>query len=256
MVGRIMKAVNYNEVAVDYDKRFKAYKQDGIALKLQELAREIDAETILEVGCGTGHWLEVLQDFAQVFGIDRSPGMLKKAVERCGNYFLINGDIDYLPFKGNTFNMVFCVNALHHFLNPSGLIFQVRRLLKQDGALAIVNMDPHVRQDHWFIYEYFPGTYETDLKRYPSFAAIKDWMISAGFKDIQSRIGERVIHNRYGRDVLALSQNDTSQLTLLSKEAYQEGISRIKKALREAEEAGEILIFQVDISLVMITGRV
>jgi ubiquinone/menaquinone biosynthesis C-methylase UbiE len=158
-----MKAINYDEVAGNYDERFKAYKQDGIALRLQELAREIDAEAILELGCGTGHWLDVLHDSRKVFGIDRSSGMLKKAVERHGNYFLINGDIDSLPFKDNTFDMIFCVNALHHFPNPSETILEVRKLLKQGGALTIINMDPHAREDQWFIYDYFPSTYETDL---------------------------------------------------------------------------------------------
>jgi hypothetical protein len=81
-------------------------------------------------------------------------------------------------------------------------------------------------------------------------------MISAGFKDIQNQIGERVIYHRYGRDVLPLSNNFTSQLSLLSEEDYQSGISRIESTLGEAEKTGETLIFPVDISLVMIAGRI
>ena len=78
-----MKSINYDEIANAYDERYKrAYGSEGIASKLLNLAQESNAERILEVACGTGHWLEILQVKAQVYGMDLSFGMPQKAIKR------------------------------------------------------------------------------------------------------------------------------------------------------------------------------
>ena len=252
------RSINYDEIADTYDQRYEeAYGPEGIAAALTDLARNIEAESILEVGCGTGHWLNILQTVSKgVHGMDLSLGMLQKAGKRNGSYHLIQGDVQRLPFLNNTFDMVFCVNALHHFHNPSGFVNNSYRILKQGGTLAVIGMNPHDGRDRWFLYDYFPGTYESDLVRYPSVSTITDWMIEAGFENITSRVGERIVEKRIGQDVLPLPKNFTSQLTLLSPEAYEEGIERIEAVLKEAEEEAEIVEFLVDISLHMTSGRV
>ena len=158
----MLKTINYDGIANTYDDRYKsAYKPEGIASKLLDLVKAIRAEKILEVACGTGHWLKIMQVEAQVYGIDLSLGMLQTANEQEGSYSLINGDIESLPFSNNRFNMIYCVNALHHFHDPFMFIKNSHKLLKQDGVLSVIGMNPHAEKDQWFIYDYFPGTYET-----------------------------------------------------------------------------------------------
>ncbi|MEK7787024.1 MAG: hypothetical protein AAB658_16600, partial [Chloroflexota bacterium] len=67
----------------------------------------------------------------------------------------------------------------------------------------------------------------------------------------------QVAHEVRGREVLTnhfLQKNGTSQLTLLSDEAYTAGLRRIESAIAEAEAKGETLTFPVYISFSMITG--
>ena len=252
-----MKPINYDKIAEAYDERYKrAYKPEGIASKLLNLAQEVEAERILEVACGTGHWLKILQANAQVYGLDSSFGMLQKAVERKGSFHLVHGDVSSPPFKSNSFDMICCINALHHFDNPFSFIKNTYDLLKPSGLLTVIGMNPHAKKDKWFIYDYFPGTYETDLKRYPSPEAIEDWMISADFKNIHHQVAERIIDHRRRNSVLPLSKDFTSQLTLLSNDEYRTGINRIESIIREAEVAGEALTFPVDVSLIMVSGMV
>ena len=143
-----MKSINYDEIANTYDERYKrTYGPEGIASKLLNLAQEVGAERILEVACGTGHWLEVLQTEAQVYGMDLSLSMLQKAIERKGTFFLVNGDIGFPPFLHNSFDMVCCINALHHFDDPSGFTKNSHKLLRKDGALAVIGMNPHSKRD-------------------------------------------------------------------------------------------------------------
>jgi hypothetical protein len=44
-------------------------------------------------------------------------------------------------------------------------------------------------------YDYFPGTYETDLARYPSGEMISLWMKEAGFVGCERRIAARIEHD-------------------------------------------------------------
>ena len=52
-----------------------------------------------------------------------------------------------------------------------------------------------------------------------------------------------------------LQTDGTSQLALLTEEAYSAGLERIKADLIQAEKAGQALEFVVDISLALVTGR-
>jgi ubiquinone/menaquinone biosynthesis C-methylase UbiE len=255
---KTVSAVNYDRVAAGYDQRYKigAYRPEGIAEKLLNLIKEARAERVLEVGCGTGRWLHILQDQTQAIGLDQSLGMLQKAVEQKGKFSLLQADVSRLPFQSNSFDVVYCVNALHHFKYPSAFIRAAYSLLKNNGVLAVIGMNPHSLKDRWFIYDYFPGTLEADLKRYPSPGTITDWMIAAGFGGIRWQIAEHIRNDRYGQEVLSLTKDFTSQLTLLSSEEFDKGLARIKAALDKAEGKGETMVFPVDISLSMVTGRV
>ena len=250
-----MKTVNYDEVAEGYNKRYEiAYRHDGIASTLLDLIRTTNGQKVLEVGCGTGHWLDVLRGCGCVVGIDLSLAMLQKAASSFQELSLIRGEAAYLPFADQTFDMVFCVNALHHFADKSAFIAEAFRLLTPNGVLAVIGMNPHAGKDRWFIYDYFPGTQQVDLQRYPTPKSIAGWMTSAGFKQITEQVAERLRDDKRPHDVLPLSKEFTSQLSLLTMADYERGIARIKAALCEAKRAGRDIVFPVDVSLVMVKG--
>jgi ubiquinone/menaquinone biosynthesis C-methylase UbiE len=151
-IDKTMQTINYDEIASAYDERYRgAYRPEGIASKLLDLVHGVGAERVLEVGCGTSHWLGFLQDQAEVYGMDASFGMLRKAAGLEGRFSLIRGDAQSLPFSNSSFDVIFCVNVLHHFRDPSGFITEAHRLLEKQGALAVIGMNPHAQQDRWFI---------------------------------------------------------------------------------------------------------
>ncbi len=252
--------VNYDQLAATYDQRYTVNKFEGIAAALRALVQQSSAKRVLEVGCGTGRWLAELQPLVrQIYGVDLSLGMLQQARQRPEPVFLACGHANALPFADATFDLLFCVNAFHHFSDPRSFIVEARRLLRPGGALTIIGIDPHRGYDRWYIYEYFPGTYETDLRRFSSGGTVLDWMITAGFAQADWRVAERIEHTLVGRAVLQdpiLQKHGTSQLALLTDEAYTRGREQIETALREAEVEGTTLIFPVDISLTMVTGWV
>lgn len=253
------RQVDYDQIAGTFDRRYQAGDYAGTAAALRSLARESAGGRVLEVGCGTGRWLaEARPLVAQVFGLDRSPGMLARARQQRAPAHLVCGRAGRLPFAGAAFDLVFCINALHHFAHPRRFVAEARRLLAAGGALAVVGMDPHAGRDRWYLYDYFEGTREIDLARFPSRATIAEWMHTAGFERVEWRLAEHVVHQFRGRDVLEdyfLQKDSTSQLTLLSDEVYAAGLARIEAALARSEAAGETLVFPVDLSIALAIGR-
>jgi ubiquinone/menaquinone biosynthesis C-methylase UbiE len=252
--------VQYDAIASTYDQRFAAGSPQGIASALHSLAAGLPAERTLEVGCGTGRWLaELHTSICQVYGLDLSLGMLSKARDKDQSFRLVCGQAWSLPFLAETFDLVVCVNAFHHFARPGLFISEARRLLRPGGALAIIGMDPHTLLDLWYLYDYFAACLAMDMERYPSSGRILDWMAAAGYDRIERRPVERIVHDYAGRSVLDdpfLQKNSTSQLVLLTDDEYADGLRRIERALTEAEQQGKQITFQVNISLYMVWGYI
>lgn len=254
------KTVDYDKIAPTYDRRFTGDPQSDTAAALLALTQELGAERVLEVGCGTGRWLADLRPLAdQLYGLDVSAGMLVRARGRDSQLHLTRGRAGSLPFPGGSFDLVYCVNAIHHFNRQQQFVFEARRLLRLGGALAVVGMDPHGRRESYYIYRYFEGSYENDLARFPSWGTVLDWMAAAGFARISWSVAERILDPKIGRAVLEdpfLEKDATSQLALLSEAAYTTGLQRIQAAIKTAEAARERIVFPVDIPVGMVVGRV
>jgi SAM-dependent methyltransferase len=163
-----------------------------------------------------------------------------------------------LAFAGAAFDLIYCVNAIHHFDRPRAFIHEACRTLRPGGTLAVIGMDPREQRDTWYIYDYFEGIYETDLRRFPSWGTVMDWMVKEGLVDVGCRIVERFASDLIGRAVLShpfLRKESCSQLALLSDEAYAAGLRHIEAALIKAEAAGKEIVFPDDVSLAMISGH-
>jgi SAM-dependent methyltransferase len=264
------KRVDYDRIAPTYNQRFSdddrqpaGDSRSGTAQALLGLVRDLEAARgraprVLEVGCGTGKWLADLQATgSSLFGLDRSMGMLRQGQRRAPPLDLVRGRAEQLPFPAASFDLVYCVNAIHHFDRPRAFIAEACRLLRPGGRLAVIGMDPHGRREKWYVYRYFEGVYETDLRRFPSWADVAGWMSAEGLA-VECRVVDRIWSPKRGRAVLDdpfIRQESCSQLALLSRAAYQAGLRRIETALDEAEAAGETLVFPVDTPLAMIGGE-
>jgi ubiquinone/menaquinone biosynthesis C-methylase UbiE len=251
--------VDYDTIASTYDSRFAGGLREGqhtIPAALHQLRRVESANDILEVGCGTGFWLGSFSAGDHVSGLDLSLQMLARA--KCRHAALVCGTAEQIPFPADSFDLIYCVNALHHFVGKQEFIREAARLLRTGGRLAVIGMDPHGQRDTWYIYDYFPGTYELDLKRFPSVPQISSWMEESGLRVIGQEVAELIINPQYGRAVLnhsILRKNGTSQLILLSDEAYARGLTRLEEDLAQAEGQGRTLTFPEEIALMMIVAQ-
>ena len=83
----------------------------------------------LDLGCGTG-FLYRFSDWQDLIGIDIALDMLK-FYKKFNNHCL-QADMEYLPFKKNTFDFVVS-NFSIHWADLNKTIKEVKRVLKQEG---------------------------------------------------------------------------------------------------------------------------
>jgi ubiquinone/menaquinone biosynthesis C-methylase UbiE len=253
------KSPDYSRIADGYDRRYEANPLEPVAEALRSLVVETGAGRVLEVGCGTGRWLAELADLCdEACGIDPSTAMLQRARERCPGLRLCEGKAEALPFADASLDLVYCVNAIHHFQDPRAFVSEASRVLAGGGMLAVVGSDPHARRESWYIYRFFEGTYERDVERFPRRADVRRWMAAAGFDHVGQRPVAHIVDHLRGRAVFDspfLQKDACSQLALLTDEAYQTGLRRMEAAIADADARGEEIVFPTDICLTMLTGR-
>lgn len=229
-----MIITDYNKIAPNYNERYTDNYLLGIENELKQLILLNKCKNILESGCGTGRWISSLDnENKKVFGLDYSFEMLKVSNHSKLNLNVVNADAVNIPFKDNLFDLIFCVNAVHHFKDKVKFIRECKRTLSHNGTLTVFGVDPHIDKE-WYVYNYFDSVYENDLKRFPSLEHLKDLLKEQSFEEIEIKVAEEVFRERIGVDVLNdpfLVKNHCSQLANLSDQEYQKGIDKIKKQI-------------------------
>ena len=247
------RRVNYDQVAPTYDSRYRLNQFSEIEQALLQFIGDQPALGVLEVACGTGHWLGILQTRGHgVTGLDFSAQMLAQAHKSLSGVDLSRGQAEHLPFPPESFDRVFCINAIHHFSDKPAFLAEAQRILRPGGKVLTVGIDPHRREGQWYIYDYFPESFEIDQARYPDSNSIQEWMRNAGFENCVTQEVEHWVHRLLAREALSqgrLDKASTSQLTVLTDEEYRRGIQRIKEDIEEAENKGETAFLSVDLKV-------
>src|SRR5687767_14156488 len=122
----------------------------GERFHLSALPAFADAEwTVGDLGCGTGQMTAALAPFVgHVIAVDASAAMLqaaKKRLQDFENVELRRGDLESLPIDDARLDAATLALVLHHLPEPGRALTEVRRVLKPQGRLIVVDMLPHDR---------------------------------------------------------------------------------------------------------------
>jgi SAM-dependent methyltransferase len=142
-----------------------------------------DTWTVGDLGCGTGHVTEALAPCVRrVIAVDESGPMLAAAEERLksiDNVELRSGTIERLPIEDETLDAAVLFLVAHFISDPARAMQEIRRTLKPNGRLLIVDMIAHERAEYvvqlGHVWQGFDGE------------QIKQWLTEAGFERCRYR---------------------------------------------------------------------
>jgi len=91
---------------------------------------------ILDVGCGTGGMLPLLEEFGEVVGIDHSSDAIRFCQKRGGSEVKL-GSVESLPFAPKSFELVTMFDLLEHLEDDRQALRESFRVLKEGGYLLL-----------------------------------------------------------------------------------------------------------------------
>lgn len=93
---------------------------------------------VLDVGCGSGEFLQLLTDLgANAVGVDPAPRMVELA--RASGGEVLEAGFEALPFPDDDFDVATAVNALQFADDPSAALREVARVVRPKGYVAIAH---------------------------------------------------------------------------------------------------------------------
>ena len=252
------RTLDYDSMAGTYDRRYERNLFAGVERTLLDFVGSRTDGRVLEVGCGTGHWVSVLERRGfSVAGVDASREMLLRSKERLSASAIVCGRAEQLSWKSQSFQRLVCINAFHHFLDKEAFLNEAHRVLRDSGSLMIVGLDPHTGLDQWFVYDYFETVLEFDRRRYTPTHEIRELMRKSGFDrcgTIEAQHEPFRIPARRALEQGWVARTAVSQLATLTDADYEHGISRIQRGIEDAEARGEELELAFDIRLYATIG--
>lgn len=108
---------------------------------LLELAELQPHESVLDLGGGTGRVARAAAGSCrEVVVLDPCSAMLKR-VSPLPNVQVVLGRAQHIPFENERFDVVLCVDALHHIKEAEAAIAEIHRVLRPGGRVLVQEFD-------------------------------------------------------------------------------------------------------------------
>lgn len=161
------------------------------AARYQFAMQYVGGARVLDIACGTGYGLPVLQTRArQVVGADVDMGAARKARAAIGNgpEAVVVADGCILPFSDASFDAITSFETLEHLERRAQFLGELRRVLTPDGLCIIstpnanytlpINGKP--RNPH-HLYEYTPEELVAELRKHFASSVLLGQVIDSRF---------------------------------------------------------------------------
>jgi SAM-dependent methyltransferase len=222
------QGINYQALADDYARYRRVHP--GVLQHLLDAARREEAYDLLEVGCGTGNYLEALSGAGglRVTGIDPSSAMLAQLHERLPDATATLGRAEELPIPAASLDLVYSVDVIHHVGDRDAYFAEAARVLRPGGWICTVTDSAEDIAARVPLSSHFPETVSYELRRYPSVPTLRTEMKQAGFTALR----EEHVDLRYPlTDSTAYRNKAYSSLHLISDSEHARGIERMERDL-------------------------
>ncbi len=178
-----------------YDRIYYAGATEAgaVAAHLRRLAKKFlpwNNQRLLDVACGTGQWLSAAAALGALpAGVDISQKALDVCRVTLPQADLHCGPAEQLPFAASAFDVISCLGALEHFLDPAAALREMVRVAKPGARFILLVPNAEFPPLRLGLYG---GTQQADLREeVRSLAEWRELFASAG---IQVRHRWRDLH--------------------------------------------------------------
>ena len=241
----VQEGVDFTAYAMKYDNHRIA--DPDIVDVIIDNCKIDESMQILDFGCGTGNYLQLLQlkGYSNLFGLDQSDDMCKSAYDKTAA-IIRRGSHKYIPFHDNFFDAIIIIDVMHFIDDLSILFHSLKRVSKRSG-FVFISTQSHKQLDARIYGKYFPSAAAIDKLRHHeideivrvaeengfSLCKIQDYLTNADF----------IVDKKY----FDLIQDKAFYiLRLLSDKEFNNGIEMLKADMKNgnftAKFAGRTLI--------------
>jgi len=213
------------------------------------LAAHVDRRAvsmIVDVGCGTGRFSEILAaEFdAQVIGCDPSTSMIAQAQRRPVTKVIefMRASADMLPLADGCADLVFMSQVYHHLPDPIAVARECRRVLRAGGSLCVRTA---TRENDVVIPRFFPAVramLDADL---PSGHDVSSNFLIAGFAAEHHAIITEIVAPDWPGFVRKSALRADSFLARLPDSEFNRGMVALRTHLADVD-LNEAVTEQID----------
>ncbi len=182
---------NFGRQALAYNANCLLADEENLSTIIR-MARIKGEDKVLDVATGTGFLAGALSEVAgEVMATDLTLEMLYQTRPKTqNNTSFCLADVERLPFHNDSFDMVTCRVALHHFTRPDEAFSEIRRVCRPNGRVVIMDIisseDDNRREYHNKMERLRDSSH---VKQY-SYSEIKQMFSDCGLKVVEAEMWE------------------------------------------------------------------
>lgn len=198
-------ARSFSRAATTYDSVAELQRQVGSYL-LSTLPA-VQAQRVLDLGCGTGYFASYLQQHypqSMLLGLDLAEGMASYASQHHHADAWLCADAEQLPLCDNAVDVIFSSLAIQWCEDNQALFAEIYRTLKPGGYFVFSTLGPntlHELRRAWLAADNY-----IHVNRFASQATLTQAMTAAGFNSDENGL-------QWHENNIVLAYNKLKQLT-------------------------------------------
>jgi 2-polyprenyl-3-methyl-5-hydroxy-6-metoxy-1,4-benzoquinol methylase len=130
-------------------REYKGYSNRASLLRCElavKLANIQNNSKVCDIGCNYGQMRTIFEKLGakcEYYGVDITEEVIREAKKNGKGDFAVCDAMQGLPFSEAQFNYVFCLEVIEHVENPTLLLREIRRILKDEGVLILSTPNPY-----------------------------------------------------------------------------------------------------------------
>jgi ubiquinone/menaquinone biosynthesis C-methylase UbiE len=238
------------DIASTYD-RGRDHGPEFLDLWMNVVASQVKDQrlkTILDLGCGTGRFTEVLRARfdAEVIGIDPSKKMLEQARSKQpdGRIRYEVGRGESIPLLDDSVDLIFMSMIFHHLDDPALAARECRRVLI-DGGTMLVRTGIRERISSYPYVDFFPASRPILEEVLPTNTCVREVFEAAGFHTATVELVTQEISPSYSAYSEKLAAGADSVLARLSRRDFDAGMQALRA--QAVHSGGEAVFEPIDV---------